>query len=99
MTSGESSSGRSSGGNWRKIVVPLIAVASTAVGTVLVLVPRPSVGWFAYAPLANEPFSSSQLMLVDSGDGWGYALILVGMMGLAFWAGYHVALRRVPPTR
>jgi hypothetical protein len=53
------------------------------------------VGWFAYAPHANEPFSSDQLIFMDGTARVGYGLILAGLLVLAFWAGYQAALRRV----
>lgn len=94
MTLGKSSSAGSGLRNWRKILVPMIAVVSTAAGIVVVRTPRPDVGWFAYAPLANEPFSSNQLILLDGSARMGYALIAAGLLALAFWAGYQAALRR-----
>jgi heme/copper-type cytochrome/quinol oxidase subunit 1 len=94
MTLGESS-GRAGTRIWQKIVVPLAAVASAVVGIIVVATPRPAVGWFAYAPLSTQPFSSDQLVFMDSTARVGYGLILAGLLALAFWAGYHVALRRV----
>lgn len=75
--------------------MPLIAVAGAVLGIIVVRTPRSDVGWFAYAPLANEPFSSDQLIFVDGTARLGYALILAGLLALAFWAGYQCALRRV----
>jgi heme/copper-type cytochrome/quinol oxidase subunit 1 len=95
MTSGESSRGRSGLKTWRKILVPLVAVASAVVGIIVVATPRPAVGWFAYAPLSTQPFSSDQLVFMDGTAKAGYGLILAGLLALAFWAGYHLALRRV----
>ncbi|MET3773114.1 hypothetical protein ACJJV6_09860 [Arthrobacter nitrophenolicus] len=99
MTLGDSSSGRSGGRIWRGFLVPLIAVASAVIGILVVRVPRQDVGWFAYAPLANDTFSSNSLVFMDGTARLGYALILAGMLLLAFWAGYRFALRRTGRQR
>lgn len=99
MTLGENSGGRSGRRNWRRFVVPLVAVASGVIGILVVRSPRQDVGWFAYAPLANEPFSSNNLVFMDGTARLGYALILAGLLLLAFWAGYRFALRRTQRQR
>lgn len=99
MTLGDKGGGRSGGPNWRRFLVPLIAVASGVVGTLVVRAPRKDVAWFAYAPLGNEPFSSSNLVFMDGTARLGYALILAGLLLLAFWAGYRFALHRTQRQR
>jgi heme/copper-type cytochrome/quinol oxidase subunit 1 len=99
MTSGENNSNRPASRKWRALLVPLMAAAATVAGIVVVLTPRRDIGWFAYAPLANETFSSSQLILVDGTARAGYGLIAAGMLALAFWAGYRFALHRSRAAR
>lgn len=99
MTLGDNSSGRSGGRIWRRFLVPLIAVASAVIGIFVVRAPRQDVGWFAYAPLANDSFSSNNLVFMDGTARLGYALILAGLLLLAFWAGYRFALRRTRRQR
>jgi heme/copper-type cytochrome/quinol oxidase subunit 1 len=94
MMTGEDNSSRSASGKWRALLVSLMAAAATVAGIVVVLTPRRDIGWFSYAPLANEPFSSSQLILVDGTARAGYGLIAARMLALAFWAGYRLALHR-----
>jgi heme/copper-type cytochrome/quinol oxidase subunit 1 len=99
MTLGDSSSGRYGGRTWRRFLVPLIAVASAVIGILVVRAPRQDVGWFAYAPLANDTSSSNNLVFMDGTARLGYALILAGMLLLAFWAGYRFAPRRTRRQR
>lgn len=99
MTSGENHGSRSTSSKWRALLVPLVSAAAIIAGIVVVTAPRRDIGWFAYAPLANEPFSSNHLILMDSTARAGYALIAVGMLVVAFWAGYRVALHRNRPAR
>ncbi|RAX44668.1 hypothetical protein DQ354_13995 [Arthrobacter sp. AQ5-06] len=58
------------------------------------MAPRQAVGWFAYAPLSNQTFTSDQIVLKDSGARAGYLQIAVGLLTLAFWLGYRLGLRQ-----
>lgn len=49
-----------------------------------------SFGWFAYAPLSNRLFSGSGIALVTQGTQIGLAVAVVGLLVLAFWAGYRL---------
>lgn len=46
-----------------------------------------SFGWFAYAPLSNETFSSESLLILGPLTQAGYVIAAVGLLVLAFWAG------------
>ncbi|OFI37508.1 hypothetical protein BIU82_08545 [Arthrobacter sp. SW1] len=57
---------------------------------------RFSFGWFAYAPLSNETFSSQSLLILGPVTKAGYLIAAVGLLVLAFWAGRR--LRRPVPA-
>lgn len=94
MTMGEDNTNRPGLRRWRPLLGPLLAGAAVATGLAAVLAPRQEVGWFAYAPLANQSFTSDQIVLMDSGARAGYLLLAVGLLTLAFWLGYRLGLRR-----
>jgi heme/copper-type cytochrome/quinol oxidase subunit 1 len=79
---------------WLRLLIPVLAGAAVVVGTAAVVAPRQPIGWFAYAPLADETFISDQLVLMDTGARAGYLLIAVGLLTLAFWLGYGLGVRR-----
>lgn len=56
-----------------------------------------SFGWFAYAPLSETMFSPVGTMVVTPGLATAAALIALGLLVLAFCAGWAVA-RRHPQT-
>ena len=49
-----------------------------------------SIGWFAYAPLSNQPFSANGMAFVSQGTQVGLAVAVAGLLVLAFWAGYRM---------
>jgi heme/copper-type cytochrome/quinol oxidase subunit 1 len=55
------------------------------------------IGWFAYAPLSNQLFLGSGMAFVSQGMQIGLAVAVVGLLVLAFWAGYRIG-RRASPT-
>ena len=67
MTTREDNTDRSALRHWRRLLIPVLAAASVATGIAAVLAPRQQIGWFAYAPLANQTFTSDQMVLMDSG--------------------------------
>lgn len=88
-------------GRWRRLLAPVLAVSAVIAGTAFVAAPRQPIGWFAYLSQTDLPFTdqmlaSDQLVLMDSGARVGYLLIAVGLLTLAFWLGYRLAVRRTP---
>lgn len=96
MTSGESHSDGSSF-RWQRLLVPILAVAAVAAGITALQTPRRNVGWFAYAPLADQSFVSGDVVLVDDLARTGYLLVGAGLLTLAFWLGYRLGQRRNRP--
>jgi hypothetical protein len=94
MTMGEDNTGRSALRHWRRLLIPVLGAAAAATGLAAVLAPRREIGWFAYAPLANQTFTSDQIVLMDSGARAGYVLLAAGLLTLAFWWGYRLGVRR-----
>ncbi|QHK20858.1 hypothetical protein GU243_15315 [Pseudarthrobacter psychrotolerans] len=94
MTMGEDNTNGPGLRRWRPLLAPLFAAAAVATGLAAVLAPRQEIGWFAYAPLSNQTFTSDTIVLMDSGTRTGYLLIAVGLLTLAFWLGYRLGLRR-----
>lgn len=80
----------------------LSAAAVPAAGLVAVLVgcfvawtnANTTIGWFAYAPLSNQPFSGNGMTFVTEGTQIGLAVAVIGLLVLAFWAGYRIGKRR-----
>ncbi|MCO4275169.1 hypothetical protein NG701_12140 [Pseudarthrobacter sp. HLT3-5] len=94
MTLGEENTNRPGLRRWLPLLAPILAAAAVATGLAAVLAPRQEIGWFAYAPLANQTFTSDTMVLMDSGARTGYLLIAVALLTLAFWLGYRLGLRR-----
>lgn len=84
-------------------VVPLLALLAVAGGIATALWTQSqlqsSFGWFAYAPLSNETFSSGGMVFMDAGTSMGLALTAAGLLVLAFWSGYRTARTRPARTR
>lgn len=84
-------------------VVPILAVLAVAAGIATALWTQSqlqsSFGWFAYAPLSNETFSSRGLVFLDAGTKVGVTLTAAGLLVLAFWSGYRTARRRTARRR
>lgn len=78
-----------------RLAVPLAAAAMLVVGAVLLARPvhQDSVGWFAYAPLSQQTFFPDSLPVMDPGKWTGLWLIGVGLLTLAFWAGFRTGRR------
>jgi len=91
---GEDNTNRPGLRRWLPLLSPLLAAAAVATGLAIVLAPRQEIGWFAYAPLSNQTFTSDTIVLMDTGARAGYLLIAMGLLTLAFWLGYRVGLGR-----
>ena len=79
-------------------VVPLLGVSAVLVGCLVAYLNRDFTGWFAYAPLSNKPFSVPGAAFITQGTQIGLAIMVAGLLVLAFWAGYAVG-RRVSSGR
>ncbi len=79
----------------REAVLPIAALAVVLVGCFVAWNNSQNVsfGWFAYAPLSNEPFSGSGLAFVTPGTQAGLAIAVAGLLVLAFWAGYRIGTK------
>jgi heme/copper-type cytochrome/quinol oxidase subunit 1 len=83
----------------RAAVVPFVGVAVVLVGIAIAWLNRNNfVGWFAYAPLSNQPFSGPGLAFLSLGTQIGLAVAITGLLVLAFWAGYRLGRTR-PATQ
>ncbi|MGX9899892.1 hypothetical protein ACW0JT_08115 [Arthrobacter sp. SA17] len=78
---------------WAALVLVLLA------GLLLVLLPSTETyGWFAYAPLSQQYFMPEGLVFLGARAKAGIALIVVALLGTAFWAGFWLGRRRVDPS-
>jgi len=75
--------------------VPLLALSAVASGIALLQAPHRSVGWFAYAPLADQSFFSGDFIVMDDVARAGYLLVGAGLLTLAFWLGFLLGRRRM----
>lgn len=67
-------------------------------GLVLVLLPSTETyGWFAYAPLSQQYFMPDGLVFLGARARTGIGLIVVALLGTAFWAGFWLGRRRMDP--
>lgn len=80
-------------------VVPLLGVAVTLAGFFVAWLNRNNyIGWFAYAPLSNQPFNGPGLAFLSVGTQIGLAIAIAGLLLLAFWAGYRLGRKTGPST-
>ncbi|VXC11734.1 conserved exported hypothetical protein [Arthrobacter sp. 9AX] len=82
----------------RAAVVPLLGLAVVLVGCIVAWNSNAteSFGWFAYAPLSNQVFSGTGTAFVSQGTRIGLAIAVVGLLLLAFWAGYRTGRNSSP---
>lgn len=74
--------------------VPIVGLATVVVGCLVAWSnANASFGWFAYAPLSNELFTGNGIAFVTQGTQIGLAVAVVGLLVLAFWAGYRIGKR------
>lgn len=84
----------------RAAVVPFLGVAVTLAGFLVAWLNRNTyIGWFAYAPLSNQPFSGPGLAFLSVGTQIGLAIAIAGLLVLAFWAGYRLGRKANPATQ
>ncbi|MDE8587364.1 hypothetical protein [Arthrobacter sp. NQ4] len=70
--------------------VPLLGIAAVLSGVLIAYLNRDFTGWFAYAPLSNKPFVANGAAFVTQGTQIGLAVMVAGLLVLAFWAGYRL---------
>ena len=78
-----------------QLVLGGIGAALTASGIITFAMTAPgpsSFGWFAYAPLADQPWSTT--MVLQPGQVWGLALVFAGSLVVSGVAGFQLGLRR-----
>ncbi|MFF2345665.1 hypothetical protein [Pseudarthrobacter sp. NPDC058119] len=78
--------------------VPLLGVVAVLAGVLIAYLNRDFTGWFAYAPLSNKPFIANGAALVTQGTQIGLAVMVAGLLLLAFWAGYRLGRRSSPAS-
>ncbi|MDQ0662833.1 uncharacterized protein YjeT (DUF2065 family) [Arthrobacter ulcerisalmonis] len=71
-------------------VVPLLGVAAVLSGCLIAYLNRDFTGWFAHAPLSNKPFSANGAAFITQGTQIGLAVMVAGLLLLAFWVGYRL---------
>ncbi len=79
------------------LLLPIASVVVMMAGVVGIIVATPQTatfGWFAYAPLSGTAFSPDGAVVVGCGAIAGAAAVALGVAGLAFWAGFAVAVLR-----
>lgn len=83
----------------RAVALAAALVLVLLAGLVLVLLPSTETyGWFAYAPLSQQYFMPEGLVFLGARARVGIALIVVALLGVAFWAGFWLGRRRVDPS-
>ena len=86
----------------RRVVASLVVLGAVAavIGLVLLMLPsgQASVGWFAYAPLSNTTFIPPGVLLSPRSQ-FGIVLFIVGVVSLAFGAGWTLGQRQAGPER
>lgn len=84
------------------LVLPVAAAAAIVAGVVVMVASTPqsaSFGWFAYAPLSSMVFSPAGAVVIGWGTIAGAAVVVLGIAGLAFWAGWMLARSRAASRR
>jgi heme/copper-type cytochrome/quinol oxidase subunit 1 len=79
--------------------LPFAGLAALLVGGLIAYFNREFVGWFAYAPLSNTPFTANGAAFITQGTQLGLAIAVVGLLLLAFWTGYRVGRKTSPQDK
>ncbi len=81
-------------------VLPVAGLVAVLVGCIVAWSnASASFGWFAYAPLSNQPFPGNGIAFVTQGTQIGLAVAVIGLLVLAFWAGYRIGRGAGPKNR
>lgn len=76
--------------------MPLLGLVAVLAGVLIAYLNRGFTGWFAYAPLSNQPFTANGAAFITQGTQVGLAVMVAGLLVLAFWAGYRLDWRPGP---
>ena len=78
-----------------QLVLGGIGAALTVAGIITFALTGPgprSFGWFAYAPLADQPWSTT--LVLQPGQVWGLALVFAGSLVVSGVVGFQFGARR-----
>ncbi|MET3367436.1 UNVERIFIED_CONTAM: heme/copper-type cytochrome/quinol oxidase subunit 1 [Jeotgalibacillus campisalis] len=76
------------------VVVPLLGLIAVIVGLIVAWTNQStSFGWFAYAPLSDTVFVGNGGAMVSQGTQLGLVVTVIGLLVLAFWAGFAIGRR------
>ncbi|MFD1714131.1 hypothetical protein ACFSBZ_06580 [Amnibacterium flavum] len=79
----------------RVLLICAIVLVVVGAGVLIAVATEPvSFGWTAYAPLSETTFTPVVRGLESRNGILGAVLLVIGLMGLAFWAGLRVGARR-----
>ena len=76
------------------LVLAIIAVVAGSVAAVYFAAQPISFAWVAYAPLSGEVFNPNSTHLVAAPTMYALAVVALGLVAGAFWAGLTVGERR-----
>lgn len=80
-----------------KRILLIIAVVAAVAGLIIAVISAAqpiSFAWVAKAPLSGDVFRPGSATIVSGSTILGCAIMMVGLLGVAFWAGLTVGLRR-----
>ncbi|MET3175300.1 UNVERIFIED_ORG: heme/copper-type cytochrome/quinol oxidase subunit 1 [Arthrobacter sp. UYCu721] len=81
-------------------VMPVVGLVVVLVGCLVAWSnAKASIGWFAYAPLSNQPFTGNGMAFVSQGTQIGLVVAVTGLLVLAFWAGHRIGRRASPKNQ
>lgn len=84
-------------GRFRAFILPVLGLVAVLAGVVIAKSNETaSFGWFAYAPLSEQVFIGNGVALVSQGTQLGLAVTVIGLLVLAFWAGYRTGRQPKP---
>lgn len=82
---------------FRAFILPAVGLVAVLAGVVIAKSNETaSFGWFAYAPLSNQTFAGGGAAFVSQGTQVGLTIAVLGLLLLAFWAGYRIGRRPKP---
>lgn len=75
--------------------MPVVGLVAVIAGLIVAWLNRDFTGWFAYAPLSNTRFTAYGAAFITQGTQLGLALAVVGLLVLAFWAGFRLGRKSI----
>ena len=76
------------------LIVAILAVVAGSAGAAYFAAQPISFAWVAYAPLSGEIFNPNSTNLVAAPTMYALAVVALGLVAGAFWAGLTVGERR-----